>query len=110
MRKGLLFVGVFAVLAACSSSSSSGSCQITTAGTTYCSEYSGSSVNADAVRAACTGSMGTYGASVCATANRVGRCTYSAGGLTVVSSFYSPTTEMTGQQVCTALSGTWAAN
>ncbi len=109
MRKGLLFVGLFAVLAACSSSSS-GSCQITTGGTSYCSEYSGSGVNADAVRTACTASTGTYGASACATASRVGRCTYTAGGLTVVSNFYSPTTEMAGQQVCTVLSGTWAAN
>lgn len=109
MRKGLLFVGMMAMLAACGSSSS-GSCQITTAGTSYCSEYSGSGVNADAVRTACTGSMGTYGSSVCATASRVGRCTYTAAGLTVVSNFYSPTTEMAGQQVCTALSGTWAAN
>lgn len=109
MRKGLLFVGLFAVLAACSSSSN-GSCQITTAGTSYCSEYSGSGVNADAVRTACTGSTGTYGGSACATASRVGRCTYTAATLTVVSSFYAPTTAMTGQQICTALSGTWAAD
>jgi len=109
MRSGLWLVGMLAMLAACGSSSS-GSCQVTTAGTSYCSEYSGSNVSADVVRTACTGSMGTYGASGCAAANRVGRCTYSAATLSVVSSFYSPTTAMAGQQICTLLMGTWAAN
>lgn len=97
------------LLAACSSSGN-GSCQTTVSSVTYCTEYSGSGVTSDSTRTACSAVSGSFSASVCATANRVGRCTYVNGTVTAVSSFYMPTSASIGEQTCTVLMGTWAAD
>ncbi len=108
MHKGLWITAFAAALAGCSSDT--GSCQSSSAGTNFCTEYTDGNVTADSVRSGCAAAMGTYSASACASTNRVGRCTYRASGLGAVSSFYAPTTAATGRQVCALLSGAWADN
>jgi hypothetical protein len=57
--------------------------------------------------ATCASSAGTMTTS-CSATNRVGRCTLTATGESMVFSFYSPIfTAADGQSACTALSGTW---
>lgn len=109
MKRGFVFAAAISALAACSSSGN-GSCESNASGTVFCTEYTGANVSVDSVRTGCTAGSGTYSSSGCSTANRVGRCTYVASGLNAVSSFYSPTTEMQAQGVCTVLMGTWASN
>ena len=135
MRKHnvLFFVGLVGCLcaAACSSSKSSGgtgassaggssgtssggsgfTCDIKSAAFEYCEEYDNlPSADESAVKQSCTGSMGTAGTS-CPSANQLGSCAVTSGGLTFKEFYYSTNgfTAMEAQTACTGSGGKWTS-
>ena len=84
------------------------SCEIKSGGTHVCVSYD-SSVDSSAVEAACMASQGTLGD--CPTANALGTCSLTAGGLKEDETFYSDTmpaiTKDAAKQACEAAGGTF---
>jgi hypothetical protein len=102
MKLSSIFAGALVAMAltACGSDSGSGSCTMTSTGTSGvsgCVEFSGPMINASNVQQACTpGNCGsascTYSSSGCATSNRIGRCAVSfnqsGSSFSATTSFY----------------------
>ncbi len=102
-----------AILAGCSSSSSSSTptgtyCDLTVAGSEICSGYT--NLTADQVKSvtdSCTQQGGKI-VSSCPSANQSGCCSFTSSGYTVNACYYCPTDATTGKTACTAQSGaTW---
>lgn len=113
-----MFAAVAALSLGCGSSTPSnggtGSCTInsTVGGMTSldCTDYS---VNTSTVnhRTLCTATlMGTWSASACPSANRVGRCRLTTSLVTSTQNFYAPTTVDQARMACTTATGTFEAN
>ena len=111
-----VFMGLIgcSLTAGCSSSSSSGSgftCDIKTSAYEYCEDYSNlPSADQSAVSSECTAAKGTAGTS-CPTANALGSCAVSAGGISYSSTYYKSTgfTAAEAQMACTGGGGKWTA-
>jgi hypothetical protein len=95
------------ISAACQNAGTGGG----TSGTGSCN-FAGNGFCLDSVSSAACSSGGTFSTSACPTGNRVGTCTVTSGGQSIVVRLYSPTfTAALGQQACTAGqlggAGTW---
>ncbi|MFO0561293.1 MAG: hypothetical protein U0269_24960 [Polyangiales bacterium] len=114
MKKSALLViaAVVAALTGCGGPAPAGSCQANSGGVTFCIDYTGSAATMAGIQQGCSQSMGTYQASACPTANRVGRCTLPNGSaqLTQTASYYAPMTSADVMAACTAIMGTYQAN
>jgi len=97
-----------------SSGTSGGSgftCDIKTAAYEYCEDYSNlPAADMAAIKSECTSAMGTAGTS-CPTANALGTCSVSAGGISYSETFYMSTgfTATEAQSACTGSGGKWTA-
>ncbi|MEI8254488.1 MAG: hypothetical protein WCJ30_02325 [Deltaproteobacteria bacterium] len=89
-----------------------GSCAQMVGTLAYCVDYTGTEVTSDAVRMVCTAQTGTYSATNCLTAMRVGRCTLegATAAITQTASYYSPTTAQEAMTACTGAGGTFVAD
>lgn len=114
MKKSALLViaAVVAALTGCGGPAPAGSCQSSSAGISFCIDYSGSAATVAGIQQGCSQSMGTYQSSACPTANRVGRCTLPNGTaqLTQTASYYAPATTEQVMAACSAIMGTYQAN
>lgn len=113
MKNWLLLVALLsASVAACGAPPPPGSCQASASGVSYCIDYSGSAATMASVQSGCSMAMGTYSATACATANRVGRCTVPLSGanITQTVNYYGPTSVEIARAACDAQMGTFAAN
>lgn len=71
---------------------------------TGCDEHSVPAAALEASEEACTSEGGTV-VSSCPSANRVGRCSLVMGALII--HYYEPDDPVEGEEMCTALMGTW---
>lgn len=89
-----------------------GSCAQMTGTLAYCVDYTGTDVTSEVVRMVCTTQVGTYSATSCPTANRVGRCTLdgATAALTQTATYYAPTTATEAMMACTTAGGMFLPN
>lgn len=119
MIRGLCFA-MFALVLGCGSSSTpssnggTGSCTTTsTAGGATrmsCTDYSMNTSTVNYQSLCTTTLMGTWSASACPTANRVGRCRLTSSLVTSTQNFYAPMTVDEARMDCTQSTGTFEAN
>jgi hypothetical protein len=85
------------------------SCQVKADGMDYCSQYDNlTSSELTAEMSGCTSMAGTSG-TACPTANAIGTCTGTAGGVTGITTWYSDGAEtaMEAQISCESVGGMW---
>jgi hypothetical protein len=89
-----------------------GSCQQMLGTVAYCIDYTGTGPTAEFVQMTCSMTMGTYAATLCATMNRVGRCTLDGATavLTQTANYYAPTTVQEATMMCMTAGGTFVAD
>lgn len=109
--KKFLALAALTLLAAGCGSAGSGSCTVSTAGLSYCINYTGSSYTSTAVQAACPSSVGTYSSGACP-AGGGGTCTFGKGTAAEYKWTFSSADAGAGvslESVCTAGGGTFSA-
>jgi hypothetical protein len=112
-KNWLLLVAVLsASVVACGAPPPPGSCQQTSAGISFCIDYSGSAATMSTVQSGCSMAMGTYSAGACATADRVGRCTVALAGanITQTINYYGAANLEVARTACMSQMGTFAEN